>query len=129
MGKGAHVRAVPIPDWVIAKLNDWLTAAEIEHGRVFRKVNKMGRVWADSMAEKAVWHVVKQCANRTGVTKLAPHDLRRICGKLCQASGGEWEQIQFLPGQVSVQTTERYLGSKQRTRSKLNDRIGIESKR
>ncbi len=36
------------------------------------------------------------------------------------------EQIQFLLGHVSVQTTERYLGCKQRVRSAVNDRIGIE---
>jgi len=35
------------------------------------------------------------------------------------------EQIQFLLGHLSVQTTERYLGSKQRIRSAVNDRIGI----
>jgi hypothetical protein len=44
---------------------------------------------------------------------------------LCHASGGELEQIQFLLGHVSVQTTERYLGCKQRIRSAVNDRIGI----
>src|ERR1700676_3051340 len=42
------------------------------------------------------------------------------------ASGGELEQIQFLLGHASVQTTERYLGCKQRIRSAVNDRIGIE---
>jgi hypothetical protein len=36
------------------------------------------------------------------------------------------EQIQFLLGHVSVQTTERYLGSTQRISSTVNDRIGIE---
>ena len=36
------------------------------------------------------------------------------------------EQIQFLLGHVSVQTTERYLGSKQRLRCAVNHRIGIE---
>jgi site-specific recombinase XerD len=126
LGKSGHVRTVPIPDWVVTELNVWLRAAEIGHGRVFRKVNKMGRIWGESMTEKAVWHVVKQCAKRIGVTRLAPHDLRRTCAKLCQASGGELEQIQFLLGHVSVQTTERYLGSKQRIRSAVNDRIGIE---
>ena len=45
---------------------------------------------------------------------------------LCHASGGELEQIQFLVGHVLVQTTERYLGCKQRIRSAVNDRIGIE---
>jgi site-specific recombinase XerD len=37
----------------------------------------MGRIWGDSITEKAVWHVVKECAKRIGVAKLAPHDLRR----------------------------------------------------
>jgi hypothetical protein len=36
------------------------------------------------------------------------------------------EQIQFSLGHVSVQTTERYLGCKQRFRNALNDNIGLE---
>jgi hypothetical protein len=42
------------------------------------------------------------------------------------AAGGELDQIQFLLGHVSVQTTERYLGCKQRIRGAVNDCIGIE---
>jgi site-specific recombinase XerD len=128
LGKEGHVRTVPIPEWVIVELNEWLKAAQIDRGRIFRKITKMSKIWGDSMTEKAVWHVVKDCAKRIGVAKLAPHDLRRTCAKLCQASGGELEQIQFLLGHVSVQTTERYLGSKQRIRCAVNDRIGIEPK-
>jgi hypothetical protein len=36
------------------------------------------------------------------------------------------DQIQFLLGDVSIQTTERYLGCKQKLRCALNDRLGIE---
>jgi len=63
------------------------------------------------MTVKAVWHIVKESAKRIGVAKLAPHDLRRTCARLCHASGGELEQIQFLLGHVSIQTTERYLAN------------------
>jgi len=52
---------------------------------------------------------VKEFAAKIGVSKLAPHDLRRSCARLCRAAGGELEQIQFLLGHVSVRTTERYL--------------------
>lgn len=62
----------------------------------------------------------------TGVSKFAPHDLRRSCARLCRAAGGELEQFQFLLGHVSVQTTERYLGCAQRIASAVNDKIGIE---
>jgi integrase len=124
VGKGGHIRTVPVPDWVRTELDDW-PAAAIDRGRMFRRVNQVGRTWGDGMTVKAVWHIVKESAKSIGVAKLAPHDLRRTCARLCHASGGELEQIQFLLGHVSVQTTERYLGCKQRIRSAVNDRIGI----
>src|SRR5438477_8499900 len=123
VGKGGHVRTVPVPDWVRDKLNEWLVAAAIDRGKLFRRVNKVGRAWGEGITEKAVWHIVKESAKTVGIAKLAPHDLRRTCARLCHASGGELEQIQFLLGHVSVQTTERYLGCKQRIRSAVNDRI------
>ena len=126
VGKGGHVRTVPVPDWVRAELDVWIAAAAVDRGKLFRRVNKVGRTWGDGITVKAVWHIVKESAKRIGVAKLAPHDLRRTCARLCHASGGELEQIQFLLGHVSVQTTERYLGCKQRIRSAVNDRIGIE---
>ena len=78
------------------------------------------------MTEKVVWHVVRDYAAAAGISKLAPHGLRRSCARLCHAAGGELDEIQFLLGHVSIQTTERYLGCKQRFRSAVNDRIGIE---
>jgi site-specific recombinase XerD len=126
VGKAGHVRTVPVPDWVKRTLDDWLIAAGVTSGRLFRRVCRAGRVWGDAMTEKVVWHVVKEYARTIGVPNLAPHDLRRSCARLCHAAGGELEQIQFLLGHVSVQTTEKYLGCKQRLRGAVNDQIGIE---
>jgi site-specific recombinase XerD len=98
VGKGGHIRTVPVPDWVRAELEDWLAAAAIDRGRLFRRVNKVGRTWGDGMTVKAVWHIVKESARSIAV-KLAPHALRRrTCARLCHASGGELERIQFLLG-------------------------------
>ena len=36
------------------------------------------------------------------------------------------DQIQFLLGHVSIQTTEQYLGCKQKLRYAVNDKMGIE---
>lgn len=54
---------------------------------------------------------VDACA---GIDRLACHDLRRTCARLCHLAGGELDQIQFLLWHVSIQTTEAYLGCKQR---------------
>jgi len=51
---------------------------------------------------------------------------RSTCARLCHEAGAELEQIQFLLGHFSVQTTERYLGCKQRLRNAVNDNIGLE---
>ena len=77
VGKGGHVRTVPVPDWVRGELNDWVAAAAIDRGRLFRRVNKVGRAWGDGMTVKAVWHIVKESGRSIGVSKLAPHDLQR----------------------------------------------------
>jgi site-specific recombinase XerD len=126
IGKGGHVRTVPIPTWVKDAVDAWTVAADITHGPVFRAINKAGRIWGDGMSPKVLWDVVRAAAARADIHKLAPHDLRRTCARLCHLAGGELEQIQFLLGHVSIQTTERYLRCKQKLRVAVNDRLGIE---
>jgi site-specific recombinase XerD len=126
VGKGRHIRTVPVPNWVKETLDAWLTAAGIENGPLFRCVCRAGKPWGHSISEKTIWHVVKKTAASMNIPRLAPHDLRRSCARFCHDSGGELEQIQFLLGHVSVQTTERYIGCKQRLRVAVNDRLGIE---
>ena len=126
VGKGGHIRTVPIPVWVKKAIDDWTEAAQITEGRVFRSINKAGRIWGYGMTPKVLWEVVKDAAGQAGIEKLAPHDLRRTCARLCHLAGGELDQIQFLLGHVSIQTTERYLGCKQKLRTAVNDNLGIE---
>jgi site-specific recombinase XerD len=126
VGKGGHVRTIPMPDWVKAGVDNWVAAAGITTGPLLRSINKAGRIWGNGFSPKVIWGVVKDKAASCEFPSLAPHDLRRTCARLCHQAGGELEQIQFLLGHVSVQTTERYLGCKQRFRNAVNDRIGLE---
>jgi len=121
IGKGGHIRTVPIPEWVKAALDQWTVAAKVTDGRIFRAVARAGKVWGKGISQNVVWYVVKTCCERAGLERIAPHDLRRTCAKLCHSSGGELEQIQFLLGHASVQTTERYLGCKQNLGHPVND--------
>jgi integrase len=126
VGKGGHIRTVPMPAWVKEAVDSWAQTAGVLSGPVFRAINKAGRIGHGAFTPKVIWGVVKAACARCGLRDVAPHDLRRTCAKLCHEAGGELEQIQFLLGHVSVQTTERYLGCKQRLKNAVNDHIGIE---
>jgi integrase len=123
VGKAGHIRTVPVPFWVKAAIDSWTAAAGIEEGSLFRSIRRHGHLWGSGLSQNAVWYVVKECARRAGIEKLAPHDCRRSCARLCHAVGGELEQIQFLLGHASVQTTERYIGCKQRLSAAVNERV------
>ena len=124
IGKGGRVRTVPVPAWVKVAIDQWTTASGIGAGPVFRSVLKGGRL-GSSLNEKTVWRVLLEYSTSAGLQPIAPHDLRRTCAKLCRAAGGDLEQIQFLLGHASIQTTERYLGTEQDLAHAPNDRIRL----
>jgi integrase len=114
-----------MPTWVKVAIDAWIAEAGIVEGRVFRPVHRGDRVHGEALSEKVVWQLLQNYAEAAGVEGIAPHDLRRTCAKLCRAAGGELEQIQLLLGHASVQTTERYLGTKQDLLRAPNDGIKI----
>jgi site-specific recombinase XerD len=113
IGKHGRIRSVPMPDEAKAAINDRTSAAGIRTGRVFRPINKGGRLTHESLTEKCIWSVLRKYAAGIGLPNLAPHDLRRSYAKLARQGGASLEQIQLSLGHASVQTTEIYLGSKQ----------------
>ncbi len=123
VGKGGHIRTVPMPQWVKDALDQWTSAATILKGRIFRAISRAENVWGDGISQNVIWHLIRAACQRSGLERIAPHDLRRTCAKLCHSAGGELEQIQFLLGHVSVQTTEKYLGCKQNLGHPVNDRF------
>jgi integrase len=119
-GKGRRIRTIAVPVWVKQGINAWMTAGGIEDGLLLRSITKGGKV-GKSLSDWAVWSVVEQSAKQIGVERFGAHDLRRTCAKLCRKAGGDLEQIKFLLGHSSIQTTERYLGSEQEIAVAVND--------
>ena len=91
---------------------------------MLRAITKGGKV-KGSLSDWAIWSVVEQSAKQIGIEQFGAHDLRRTCAKLCRKAGGDLEQIKFLLGHSSIQTTERYLGSEQEIAIAVNDSIGL----
>ncbi len=123
-GKGGRIRTVAVPVWVKIGINAWQSAAGIEDGLLLRSIRKGGKVGA-SLSDWAIWAVVTESARQIGTERFGAHDLRRTCAKLCRKSGGDLEQIKFLLGHSSIQTTERYLGSEQDIAVAVNDSLGL----
>ena len=72
------------------------------------------------------WKLVQIYSVAAGLPRLAPHDCRRSCAKLCLAAGGELDQIQMLLGHASI-VTEIYLGRKQDLVHAPNDGIKLKA--
>jgi len=124
-GKHGRVRTVPMPNWVKVAIDSWAAPARLTDGHIFRPVLRGDRVAGERLGEKVVWQMLREYAAEAGVPGIARHDARRTCAKLCRAAGGELEQIQMLLGHASVQTTERYLGTKQDLVHPPNDAIRL----
>ena len=125
IGRGRHIRTVPVPTWAKQAVDDWTNASGANERPICRRVNRLGMVWGEGITPKAIWHIVKAAACQAGIQNLAPHDLRRTCARLCHLAGGDLEQIQFLLGHASIETTEKYIGCKQKLRHAVNDAIGL----
>jgi site-specific recombinase XerD len=125
VGKHGRVRTIPMPTWTKNAIDAWTTEAGVAKGHLFRPINRGDQVLGNRLSEKVVWQMLKSYVVAAGLPDIAPHDLRRTMAKLCRAAGGELEQIQMLLGHSSVQTTERYLGTKQDLAHAPNDGIKL----
>jgi integrase len=114
-----------MPVWVKNAIDAWTLVAEVNERHGFRPIHRGDQVSGLRMSEKVVWQLLRPYAVAAGVPGIAPHDLRRSCAKMCRAAGGALEQIQLLLGHSSVQTTERYLGTKQDLAHAPNDGIKL----
>jgi integrase len=88
-------------------------------------VSKAGKVNRDSLSDWAIWSVVELSSKQIGIEHFGAHDLRRTCANLCRKNGQDLEQIKFLLGHSSIQTTEPYLGSEQEIAVAVNDNLGL----
>ncbi|MFN0100581.1 MAG: hypothetical protein ACKV2U_00680 [Bryobacteraceae bacterium] len=53
--KAGHTRTIPMPGWVKTILDEWLQAANLNAGRLFRRVKpRTGKAWGDGLTEKFV---------------------------------------------------------------------------
>ena len=125
LGKGGHVRSVPIASWVKLAIDEWVELAGITSGHVFQAIHKGGHLTHESITPQAIRDIVKHYGAVIGLPELAAHDLRRSYAKLAHKGGAGVDQIQLSLGHLSLKTTERYLGVQQNLTDAPGDHLGL----
>jgi integrase len=107
--KRGRIQTVPMPSEVADAVRVWLTASGVTAGRLFREVDKDGRLSGDHLSPAGIWFIVREYGKAIDMPTLAPHDLRRTFSGLALKGGATMRKIQQALGHSSVQTTEKYL--------------------
>jgi integrase len=124
-GKANRRRTVPMPSWTKVTIDHWALAAALSDGLVFRSLNNRHQLTGSPLLPQNILETVRHYGFRLGLSRLAPHDLRRTFAKLAHSGHAPLEQIQLSLGHASIMTTERYLGVRQDLHDAPCDRLGI----
>ncbi len=98
----------------MSALRDWLAAAEITTGPLFRKVNRGGKVEAGRLSIDAVRQILLKRAAQAGiegtlVESVTPHGLRAGFVITAYRNGVSDEEIMGHTGQRSLTTMRSYV--------------------
>lgn len=95
----------------VRALEDWLNAAGIEEGPLFRSVNRHGNVSKRGLCDKSVAFVVKRAIQAAGKEgeKFAGHSLRAGLATQAAMGGASERSIQEQTGHKSLIVLRRYI--------------------
>ena len=95
----------------VRALREWLQAAAISGGPLFRSVNRHGQVQASRLSDKAVALVVKRAAKAASLdaATFAGHSLRAGLATAAAAAGVSERAIMAQTGHKSVNMVRRYI--------------------
>ncbi len=107
----------------VRALDDWLAAAGIAHGPIFRPIHRSGRIRDVALSDRSVALIVQRAAERAGLdaTKLAAHSLRAGFATTAAVKGKSTRSIARQMHHKSETTTLGYI----RPASAFNDNAAV----
>jgi integrase len=105
----------------------WMEAAGITDGRLFRSINRHGKVQAGGLSGIDVARVVKKLAERAGLdaAKYAGHSLRAGHATAAAIAGASERSIMRQTGHRSVQMVRRYIREGSLFRENSAGKLGL----
>ena len=115
-GKGDKERLVPYGemDWILLVMDDWLSAAGISFGPVYRGFYKgFKKVRKTALSTRAIQDIVGYYSIVVDgkIIVLTPHSLRRSYARILYLAGMDPGKIQQNMGHENIQTTFGYIGT------------------
>ncbi len=107
-GKGNKERITYVSNGAATAMSAWLEHRGDESGPLFLPLRKGGHIQRRRMTEQAVLHAFRMAAERAGVARFSPHDLRRTFIGDALDAGADIATVSQMAGHASVTTTARY---------------------
>jgi integrase len=95
----------------VAALRSWMALADIDHGALFRPVDRHGNIGPDRLGAKAVTAIVKRSVERAGLepTPYSGHSLRAGFITTAAANGAPERAIANQSGHKSMEVLRKYV--------------------
>lgn len=91
---------------------DWLNAAQLKTGPVFRSINRWGRVADDALHPASIIGIIKRCCSQAGIDNaelFSSHSLRRGFATWANAQKWDTKTLMEYVGWKDVQSAIRYI--------------------
>jgi integrase len=93
---------------------DWVSAAQIKVGPVFRSINRWGHISEDALHPASIIGIIQQCCSRADIDEanlFSSHSLRRGFATWANAQGWDTKSLMEYVGWKDVQSAMRYIDS------------------
>jgi site-specific recombinase XerD len=120
--KGAHRTTCPV-----TALGDWIEAAGITEGAIFREIDRHGKVSTGALHRDSVGAILKKAVARAGFdpAEFAGHSLRSGFATQAARNGASAFDIMRQTGHRSITTVSRYVRDAQIFRDAPASRLGL----
>lgn len=91
---------------------DWVSAAQLKSGPVFRSINRWGQVSEDALHPASIIGIIKQCCMRADMDEanlFSSHSLRRGFATWANSQGWDTKSLMEYVGWKDVQSAMRYI--------------------
>ncbi len=125
-GKGNRERLTFLPAGSWQRLQVWVDQVRGEApGPLFTRIRRFDTLTDDRLTDQAVYHILQVRQRQAGITKCAPHDLRRTFATALLDNGEDLITVKDAMGHASVATTQQYDRRGERRLREARDRLNL----